>query len=116
MIAKINGILEEVVGGSALVRTEGGLTYEVLLSSHAAARLGASLGKPVSLHTLDFIESQGQGTTMTPRLAGFLNTADPLAGREQFEEAAIVGIQESRQTRRHRGALALALDEVERVQ
>jgi len=30
----------------------------------------------VSLHTLDFIESQGQGTTMTPRLAGFLNTDD----------------------------------------
>ena len=76
MIAKIQGILDELLEGAALVRTEGSLTYEVLLPAYAAARLGGSIGQPVTLHTLYFIEGQAQGTTMTPRLAGFLTTED----------------------------------------
>ena len=76
MIAKIEGILEELMPGAALVRTDGSLSYEVLLPAFAAARLGGSIGQPITLYTLYFIEGQAQGTTMTPRLAGFLTVED----------------------------------------
>ncbi len=76
MIARIQGVLEAVEGGAALLRLEGGLTYQVLVSAFTAQRLGASIGQVVKLHTMHFIESQGQGTTMIPRLAGFLSLDD----------------------------------------
>lgn len=83
MIAKVQGILESLDGGSAFVRlgpagdaSGGGLTYEVLLPAYVAARLGGSIGQQVTLWTLYYIESQGQGTTMVPRLAGFLTVED----------------------------------------
>jgi len=73
MITRIEGVLESIEGGAALVRpAEGGLTYQVLLTAHSAGRLGGSIGQSVVLFTLYFIESQAQGATMTPRLAGFL--------------------------------------------
>ncbi|MEX0774447.1 MAG: Holliday junction branch migration protein RuvA [Phycisphaeraceae bacterium] len=87
MIARIQGILEGVEGGSVLVRlggtgvggnaaVEAGLTYQVLVPAYTAARLGGAIGQPIHLHTVYFIESQGQGTTMIPRLAGFLTAED----------------------------------------
>ena len=80
MIAKIEGILESLDGGSAFVRmggaSGGGLTYEVLLPAYATARLGGAIGQQITLWTLYFIESQSQGSTMTPRLAGFLTIED----------------------------------------
>jgi len=76
VIAKIGGILESVQDGGVLVRTDGGLTYEVLMPAYTVARLGESLGSPIELHTLYFIEGQAQGTTMSPRLAGFLTPED----------------------------------------
>jgi len=69
-------VLEAIDGGAARVRMGGGLTYEVLLPSYAAARLGGKIDQPVTLHTLHYIESQNQGATMTPRLAGFLTERD----------------------------------------
>lgn len=76
MIARLEGVLEEVVDSMALVRCDGGLTYQVNLPAYAAARLSGTIGEPVILHTLYFIEGQAQGTTMTPRLAGFVSTED----------------------------------------
>ena len=83
MIAKVEGILESLDGGSAFVRlgpagsvSSHGLTYEVLLPAYVTVRLGGSIGQQISLSTLHFIESQGQGTTMIPRLAGFLTVED----------------------------------------
>lgn len=77
MIARIEGLLEHVGGGSVLIRPEnGGLTYQVLVSSYTGARLGGSIGQRVSLFTLDYLESQNQGATFTPRLAGFLTEED----------------------------------------
>jgi len=83
MIAKIEGTLESLDGGSAFVRlgpagsvSGSGLTYEVLLPAYVAARLGGAIGQQITLSTLHFIESQGQGTTMVPRLAGFLTVED----------------------------------------
>ena len=81
MIARIAGILETVLEGTVLVRTEGGLTYEVLVPAYVVARLGDSAGSPIELHTLYFIEGQAQGAIMSPRLAGFLTRED----RQFFE-------------------------------
>lgn len=85
MIAKIEGVLESIEEGKAYVRLQDpsgqGLTYEVLLPAFAAARLGGSLGQRVSLVTMYYLESQGQGSNMVPRLAGFLTKED----RQFFE-------------------------------
>jgi holliday junction DNA helicase RuvA len=76
MIAMIEGELDSVSGGSAMVRTDGGLTYQVLLPGFVAGRLGGCLGQRVKLHTLYYIDSHNQGATLTPRLAGFLEAED----------------------------------------
>lgn len=76
MICRIEGILESVARDAGQVRTEGGLTYEVLLPAHAVVRLTPSVGQMISLHTVQFLESQTQGTTIYPRLAGFASEQD----------------------------------------
>jgi Holliday junction DNA helicase RuvA len=81
MIARIEGTLEGVNTNSGLVRLEGGLTYEVLLSSFTSSRLGGSIGTSIALTTHCYFESQNQGASMLPRLVGFLNTTD----RDFFE-------------------------------
>lgn len=81
MIAKLQGVLEAVEAGSAMVRVDGGLTYEVLLPTYATAELADQIGQVVELHTLHYLESQNQGATLQPRLAGFATVID----REFFE-------------------------------
>jgi Holliday junction DNA helicase RuvA len=76
MIARISGLLEAIERDTAVVATEGGLAYEVILSPFAAARLADAVGRTVTLHTLHFIEAPSQGSTMHPRLAGFLSVSD----------------------------------------
>lgn len=76
MIAKIQGELESIADGRALVTLHTGLTYEVLVPAYVSARLAGSMGQAVTFHTLEFYESQGQGATMLPRLAGFLSPED----------------------------------------
>lgn len=76
MIARIAGTLETVEKDRALVALPAGLTYEVLVPTFTAARLGGSIGQAVTLHTLEFHESQNQGSTILPRLAGFLTVED----------------------------------------
>lgn len=76
MISEIQGILRGVEGGAASVRVGEGFTYEVLVSTFTAARLGDSIGQQVTLYTLYYLESQNQGATLLPRLAGFLTPDD----------------------------------------
>jgi Holliday junction DNA helicase RuvA len=80
MIARIHGLLQSLSSGHALVRVgsleQGALDYELLLPAFVEARLGPSIGKNVSLFTFHFLESQGQGSSMLPRLAGFLSQED----------------------------------------
>ncbi len=76
MIVKIHGVLESIASGHAHLALPGGLTYEVLVSSWTGARLGASIGQPVTLYTLHYIEGQNSGSTAYPRLAGFLSEND----------------------------------------
>ena len=39
-------------------------------------RLGARVGEPVTLHTLHYLEAQGQGSSFIPRLIGFTEPTD----------------------------------------
>jgi holliday junction DNA helicase RuvA len=81
MIANITGTLVSVEDSAAYIAPGQGLTYEVLVSAYTAARLGPSIGQSVTLVTVHYIEGQIGGSTMTPRLAGFLNAQD----RDFFE-------------------------------
>lgn len=90
MIARITGVLEQLEGGAALVALdEGGLglAREVLVPAYLADRLSgragqaASIGAPVTLHTLEYLESQNQGASFIPRLIGFASTRE----RDFFE-------------------------------
>lgn len=77
MIARLSGTLEELVDGHALVSVPGGLTYQVLLPAYFAERLrAAGTGKPITLVTLQYLESQGQGASFVPRLIGFEHERD----------------------------------------
>ena len=76
MIAKIEGTLIAVASDHARVALPGGLTLEVLLPAFTVARLHASEGEALALYTTLFFESQAQGATMIPRLAGFLSEQD----------------------------------------
>ena len=76
MIARITGVLDAIEQDRAYVDLQSGLVYEVLLPAFAATRLAASTGKSVTLHTFQFIEATSQGSTMFPRLAGFLSAGD----------------------------------------
>ena len=76
MIARITGILDDVGEGYVLLRTSGDLTYHVMVSSYTAARLAVSIGHRLTLHTVHYIQAEGQGTTLHPRLAGFLTLHD----------------------------------------
>ncbi len=76
MIARIEGKLIAITGEKALLEAAGGITYELMLPCFAASRLGDRIGQNISLHTLQFLESNNQGATFYPRMAGFLNEQD----------------------------------------
>ena len=76
MIAKIDGLLDSIMDGVAMVNVGGGLTYEVLVSGYTAGRLGTQIGQTVTLHTAHYFESSNQGATLVPRLAGFQTLED----------------------------------------
>lgn len=76
MIAKVEGILDDVGPDRAMVRLPVGMTLEVMVPAFTAARLGGSLGQSVTLHTLAFLEAESQGASMLPRLAGFATAED----------------------------------------
>ena len=76
MIARITGKLVDLIADAAHVEAAPGVVYELLLPAFVTHRLAPSLGQTVSLHTLHFLESQNQGATFLPRLAGFLSPAD----------------------------------------
>jgi Holliday junction DNA helicase RuvA len=79
MIARIEGTLVGIEGNAALVRMPmagGGLTFAVFVPAFTAARLGGSLDQSISLATYCFVESQAQGATLIPRLAGFTTPED----------------------------------------
>lgn len=65
-----------------MIALEGGAAArEVLLPSYLVARLGSLVGHRVTLHTLEYLEGQGQGTSFVPRVLGFGSIQE----REFFE-------------------------------
>lgn len=75
MITRISGILEQAGEGTVHVRV-GDVTYELLVPACDEAEWMSSVGSGVSLHTLHYLESQGQGASFWPRLIGFREPGD----------------------------------------
>lgn len=118
MIASVTGTLTDLRGETAYVDAGYGVVYELLLPAFAAHRLAVSAGQVVTLHTLHFLESNNQGATYLPRLAGFL-TVDDRAFYELF--VTCKGIGHKRALRAmvlptHQLALAIADRDVKLLQ
>ncbi len=75
MITQIRGELVDVAGGAACLRCDG-LTYAVLIPAADEGDLLTALGQTVELHTVYFLEAQGQGAAFLPRLIGFRSASD----------------------------------------
>ncbi len=77
MICRISGLLEGVNGiGATIAAPAGDVAREVLLPAYLAARWEHGGRREVTLHTLEYLEAQGQGTSFIPRLVGFESARD----------------------------------------
>ncbi len=87
MLTRLRGILESIEENRATLVPEGlpGLAYEVLLPAFLAdSWLGrgqsgpaaAMVGREVTIYTIEYLESQGQGASFLPRLLGFASPAE----------------------------------------
>lgn len=72
MITRLAGTLESLEGLEACVRLEGvSVWYAVQVPAYLASLLSGRVGTAVEFHTLEYLESQGQGASYVPRLVGF---------------------------------------------
>lgn len=77
MISRIVGTLEALEGLEATVRPEpGGVSHQVLIPAYATDGLRDFIGGSITLHTIEYLEPQGPGGTMIPRLIGFSSARD----------------------------------------
>jgi holliday junction DNA helicase RuvA len=77
MISRLEGTLEAVDGMEATVRPAGlGVWYQVLIPAFEIERLGRRVGQTVTLHTIEYLEGQGVGSSFIPRLIGFTSEQD----------------------------------------
>jgi holliday junction DNA helicase RuvA len=77
MISRIRGKLVHIDEHSALVEN-GGVTYEVLVPSALADRLGSSgsIGQELNFETIYYIEAGDRKSSHYPRLVGFTDPVD----------------------------------------
>ncbi len=81
MITKIRGKLEGLSDEVATLSVPP-MEYEVLIAEFTRRHLQSKRGKDVELHTIHYLEGNvSTGGRLTPRLVGFLNTAE----RDFFE-------------------------------
>jgi Holliday junction DNA helicase RuvA len=80
MITKITGKLVHLAEESATLEV-GAFEYEVFVPDFVRRQLQGSLGKPVTLRTIEYLEGNPQQGRLTPRLVGFMSEAE----REFFE-------------------------------
>jgi len=119
MITRLTGQIERVDGLSLVIGLPGGaLAYQVLVPAYLAERLAGQVGQvgqPITLSTLEYLESQGQGSSFIPRLVGFqtdserrffelLTTVKGIGNRKalramSIEPARIAAAIQSRDTR-----------------
>ncbi len=77
MICRITGTITAVEPPAIVLEVEGqGLSYEVLTPAYLAAQLANQVGQRVTLITIQYLESQGQGSSFIPRLIGFQSASD----------------------------------------
>jgi Holliday junction DNA helicase RuvA len=82
MITKISGTLERVAPMSNAVELAlGPVVHEVLVTELVRRGLQQQLGKPIVLHTLEYLEGNATRGNLVPRLVGFLSEVE----REFFE-------------------------------
>ena len=75
MLERIRGELRSVGERGAIVAVDA-FDYEVLVPSGDAARLRLSVGEPVELVLLHYLEGQANGAVFRPRLIGFTSDRD----------------------------------------
>ena len=75
MICRLTGRVRSVGEHAAVIDT-GGIGYEVLVPAASRASLEQLIGEDVTLFTIQFMEGNPTGTTLIPRLIGFLAEAD----------------------------------------
>lgn len=81
MLARISGTLDRIEQNTALIAIPGAapgveLAYEVMLPAYLAEELAERTGTLITLHTFQYLEQHAQGTSFTPRIAGFASEQD----------------------------------------
>lgn len=115
VITRLVGKLESLAGGVAVVVPGGPLgeavALEVLLPAYVAQRLAPQVGSRVELHTMTYLEGQGQGASFVPRLLGFPSPSDR-AFFDLFTSVNGIGNRKAlRALAMHPGAIARAIHE-----
>jgi Holliday junction DNA helicase RuvA len=80
MIARIKGKIVELSEDSALIEV-GNIAYEVMLPGYCVGKLAGSIGREVTLFTMEYYEGTPGGGNLVPRMVGFLS-----AGERRFFE------------------------------
>ncbi|MEX2285708.1 MAG: Holliday junction branch migration protein RuvA [Planctomycetaceae bacterium] len=80
MITKMTGKLIHLGEGDATLEV-GAFEYQVYVPEFVRRQLQGSLGKPVTLRTIEYLEGNPQQGRLTPRFVGFMSDAE----REFFE-------------------------------
>ena len=75
MITRINGLLVRLDEATATIAA-GPFEYEVLVPEFVRRQLQASVGKEISLKTIEFLEGNLQQGRLTPKKVGFMNDAE----------------------------------------
>jgi holliday junction DNA helicase RuvA len=75
MIARLTGQLERLDENRAVVAA-GPLAYEVMVAPVTVDHLRPLVGRPVTLHTLEYFDGNPAYGQMVPRLVGFLSETD----------------------------------------
>ena len=93
MISRIEGELISVGDGRAELQC-GPVAHELFIPAADAEPLAALIGETVAFHTLEYLESQGQGASYVPRLIGF-RSAPERAFFELFTTVKGVGTRKA---------------------
>ena len=96
MIARINGTLAQLDTDTNTVLIEvDSLGYEVMVPGYAVSDLSQHLGRPVTLHCLEYHEaSGGLGGNLIPRIIGFPQPTDK-AFFQRFISVKGIGIRKA---------------------
>lgn len=76
MLSRITGQLVELHEDRVELEIAPGIYIEVMLPTFAMTRLADRIGQSITLYTITYLESQNQGASFVPRLAGFLTPSD----------------------------------------